>query len=322
MLSRKFTVGLMAVMVMGLAVAAQAGSPYVLGDVFVAVGNGVVQEYTPAGMLVQTLNTTQGGFTTGMAFDSNSSLYVTNFSSGSIAKFDNSGNVINGTWATGMANPESISPHPNGAFTFIVGDAGSNMIREFNGAGTMVNSWATATQNRGTDWVDLQLDGKTVLYTSEGSSIFSFNISGGGSQNPNFLDGLPGANAYALRTVLTGAFTGDVLVADSSNAFLVNSGGILKTYILPGNGGGDFSLNLDPTGNAFWTGDFVSGNVWEVDIATGAIMQQWNSGSSALFGITVYGEKGQNPTPEPGTLVMFGSGVIGLAGLLRRKINL
>ncbi len=27
-------------------------------------------------------------------------------------------------------------------------------------------------------------------------------------------------------------------------------------------------------------------------------------------------------TPEPGTLIMFGSGVIGLAGLLRRKINL
>jgi PEP-CTERM motif-containing protein len=27
-------------------------------------------------------------------------------------------------------------------------------------------------------------------------------------------------------------------------------------------------------------------------------------------------------TPEPGTLAMFGSGVIGLAGLLRRKINL
>ena len=26
-------------------------------------------------------------------------------------------------------------------------------------------------------------------------------------------------------------------------------------------------------------------------------------------------------TPEPGTLVMFGSGVIGLAGLLRRKFN-
>jgi PEP-CTERM motif len=27
-------------------------------------------------------------------------------------------------------------------------------------------------------------------------------------------------------------------------------------------------------------------------------------------------------TPEPGTMIMFGSGIIGLAGLLRRKINL
>ncbi len=27
-------------------------------------------------------------------------------------------------------------------------------------------------------------------------------------------------------------------------------------------------------------------------------------------------------TPEPGTLVMFGSGIVGLAGILRRKINL
>ena len=28
------------------------------------------------------------------------------------------------------------------------------------------------------------------------------------------------------------------------------------------------------------------------------------------------------PTPEPGTLVIFGSGIVGLAGFLRRKINL
>jgi hypothetical protein len=31
---------------------------------------------------------------------------------------------------------------------------------------------------------------------------------------------------------------------------------------------------------------------------------------------------GSSTTPEPGTLVMFGSGIIGLAGVLRRKINL
>ena len=27
-------------------------------------------------------------------------------------------------------------------------------------------------------------------------------------------------------------------------------------------------------------------------------------------------------TPEPGTLILFGSGILGLAGVLRRKINL
>jgi len=29
-----------------------------------------------------------------------------------------------------------------------------------------------------------------------------------------------------------------------------------------------------------------------------------------------------SPVPEPGTLVMLGSGILGLAGVLRRKINL
>lgn len=324
MANRKFTVCLMAVMVMGLAVAAQAGTPYVFGDVFAAVSNGTVLEFTPAGALVQTLNTGLGGYTTGMAFDSSSNLYVTNFSLGSITKFDNSGNVtVPNPWTSGMVTPESISPNPNGAFPFLVGDAGGNLIRQFNSSGTLVNSWVANIQSRGTDWVDLQPDGKTVLYTSEGSSILSFNISGSGSQNPNFLDGLPGSNAYALRTVLSGPFAGDVLVADSSNALLVNSSGIVKTYFLPGNGGEDFALNLDTTGTSFWTGDAATGNVWEVNIATGAIEQQWNTGTggNTLFGLTVYGEQGLNPTPEPGTLVMFGSGVLGLAGLLRRKFN-
>src|ERR1022692_4334194 len=32
-------------------------------------------------------------------------------------------------------------------------------------------------------------------------------------------------------------------------------------------------------------------------------------------------DQNQGTTPEPGTLVMFGSGIIGLGGILRRKIN-
>ena len=40
-------------------------------------------------------------------------------------------------------------------------------------------------------------------------------------------------------------------------------------------------------------------------------------------GTALGGEFNLEPTtPEPGTLIMFGSGVLGLAGLLRRKISL
>ncbi|MBS1519187.1 MAG: hypothetical protein JSS91_13965, partial [Bacteroidetes bacterium] len=63
-------------------------SQYQTGDVFVAVANGQVQWRRPDGTLVQTLNTGQGGFTTGMAIDSACKLYVTNFSAGSVSVFD------------------------------------------------------------------------------------------------------------------------------------------------------------------------------------------------------------------------------------------
>lgn len=39
-------------------------------------------------------------------------------------------------------------------------------------------------------------------------------------------------------------------------------------------------------------------------------------------GDTAFSVSGRSATPEPGTMIMFGSGIIGLAGVLRRKISL
>jgi hypothetical protein len=49
------------------------------GDILVGLNNGTVRHYNPDGTLVQTLDTTLGGYMTGMAFDAAGNLYVTKF---------------------------------------------------------------------------------------------------------------------------------------------------------------------------------------------------------------------------------------------------
>ena len=54
---------------------------YAPGNVFAAVGRGHVNEFTPAGTLVERLDTTTGSFDEGgMCFDTAGNLYVTNSS--------------------------------------------------------------------------------------------------------------------------------------------------------------------------------------------------------------------------------------------------
>ena len=69
--------------------------------------------------------------------------------------------------------------------------------------------------------------------------------------------------------------------------------------------------NVDITGHS--TGFFQ-------DLSTNGLAGTSGNGTGVL--VYVGGAPPPPTTPEPGTLVMFGSGIIGLAGLLRRKINL
>ena len=94
----------------------------------------------------------------------------------------------------------------------------------------------------------------------------------------------PGFNGAILVTKSTGILASD---------FSVGPGGLL-----------DFAANLAKINPAKGV-DYV-----------------YTHRSTAVQGPLSSGELIGVPTPEPGTLALFGSGILGLAGVLRRKINL
>ena len=301
--------------------------PYTKGDIFASVGNGLVKEFTPAGTLVQVLNTTTGSSeVTGSAFDSSGNFYVTGFQTSTLSKFDNSGTLLTANLIAGHnpVNNESLVFDNSG--NFYVGGAGGNIIREFTSSGTLLNTFTVTVGPRGTDWIDLAADQHTIFYTSEGGSIRRFDTATN-TQLPDFTNSL-GGESFALRLLPDGG----ALVAHTSNVLRLNSSGaVVQTYTIPA-GTFLFALNLDPDGTTFWTGNLSgTGTVFHVRISDGAILGQFNTvqpGGFDLAGLTVFGEitqgcpdcgggGGTPGVPAPSTLILLGAGLVGLSILKR-----
>lgn len=258
--------------------------PFVCGDVYASVNNGLVYRFSQDGTLIQVLNTGLGGFTTGMAFDSTGNLYVTNFSANSVSKFDTNGTNL-GTFGSGYNGyPESILFDKYG--NAYVGQAGSTIIKKFDATGNSIADFTVEIEDRGTDWIDIGGDQATMFYTSEGYLVKRYDV-GTNTQLPDF-GTLPERPAYALR-LLPG---GGALVAATGNIYrLDNLGNVVQTYDAEGQNQW-FALNLDPDGRSFWSGDFATSEIYKFDIETGNVLTHFNTGTSTytLFGLTVYCE--------------------------------
>lgn len=253
------------------------------GDVFAAIGSGEVQWWRGS-TLVSTLNTTRGGFTTGMAFDSAGNLYVTSFSDGSVARFNTDGTLANATFVSGISSsPESIVFDASG--NFYVGSAdGSRDVHKYSAAGAHLASYDVATEDRGSDWIDLSPDGNTLYYTSEGYKVKTFDLVGN-AQGADFAT-LSDRAAFAMR-LLPG---GGALVADSINIKRLDAAGAtIQTYDVASLDGW-FALNLDPDGTSFWSGSSANGTFYQFDIATGSQLFSQATGSGSHFGLSVFGE--------------------------------
>jgi hypothetical protein len=272
--------------------AARAGTPYVVGDVFAATGNGRVKEFTPAGVLVQTLDdTTASTYTTGMCFDQSGNFFVTNISLTSVSKFDNSGNVIAANFLTGLTTPESCVLDTAG--NIYVGEAHISQIKKFSSTGTLL---ATYTTPGGSDWIDLAADQCTMFYDDEGNAVHRFNVCTN-TQLPDFATGLPGGH-YALRILPSG---GVIVAAGPQVQLLDSTGTVVSNYTAAGESL-FFALNRDPNGTQFWTGGINTGIIYKYNFSpVGVPVTTFNSVPATLLaGLSIFGELvvGQ-PTPTP-----------------------
>ncbi|MBD3339556.1 MAG: T9SS type A sorting domain-containing protein [Candidatus Lokiarchaeota archaeon] len=263
--------------------------PFKKGHVFAAVGNGQFQHYDERGVLLETLDTGLGGITTGMVFDETGDFYGTNFINGSVSRF------------TGPSAPhyhvKLITLEPECGVESILFDAagyiyvgqadGTKCILKYDAEGNFLQSFDVHTEDRGSDWIDLAADGRTMFYTSEGKRILRYDIIDDSQLDDFNAAPLEGEYAYALRILSDGG----VLVADTESIVrLNNTGVVIQTYDVADEDHW-FALTLDPDGTSFWSGGVESNNFYKFNIATGDILLgPINTGTGGVWGLTVFGE--------------------------------
>lgn len=288
-----------------LGLVAPVTAQFQTGDVF-AAQSGNVERFDHDGNHLGTLTTTVGGYTTGMAFDTAGNLLVTNFSDDSISKFDVDGALLAARFVMGLnAAPESISFSSTG--DFYVGQAnGTRDILKFDAAGNFLDAFDVATEDRGSDWIQLAGDNCTMYYTSEGSRVLRYDVCSG-TQLTDFAAGLQ-EPCYALRLI-----PGGLLVACAGLIYRLDGGGnVADTYDAPGEDSW-FAMNIDPDGASFWSASFNTGQIYRFDIASGAVITTFPSGA-ATFGLAVFGEP--PPPAQVAPVPSMSAGVMTLLGTL------
>ena len=272
--------------------------PIASGDMVASLANGQVNEYTPAGVLVQTL-IAAANTPTGSAFDGAGNLYVTEFGSndilkvdaktGSVSVFSNNTILADGTL---FNSPESIAFGP-GYTSMFVSDAnrhgpngGIHVIDTATGKGHAFLPLPSSNGSSGvgeSDWLTFNHSG-TLFMTNENPTqgVMQVNQTTGDITQPSFVANFPN-DAYAMSFD-----TNDNLwVSDTSSIMEFDKTGKLLRAISNPDFGTVFAAVFNPPFNAVYAGDLTTGNIFTYDL-NGTLVSQFSAGSG-IDGLSVAG---------------------------------
>jgi hypothetical protein len=261
-----------------------------------------IRRYTTDGTFIDTWDDrmpsmTVGDIVTGMCFAPTGEVLATRFQWPGPILYSRLGAILDENFAGTVNMPTHESCVYDRAGNVYIGIAGANgaadssvPVRKFDHYGNLLDTFVLPTGTRGTDWIDLAGDQCTLYYTSEDTSVRRYNACTR-TVLTVFATGLTGPYCYAIRL----RPNREVMVACQDAVHRLSAQGVnLKTYpradIGEANANGLFAMNLDPDGTSFWTAGFSSGNVYHVDIASGAVLGSFNSGTGGVAGLAVYDE--------------------------------
>jgi hypothetical protein len=257
-------------------------------ELFVSLTTGAVMWWRSDGTLVRELENTIQGPAFGMAFDASSNLYVAHgytadLAAGNAIEVFDPGGARLGTFGSGYdCNPHSIAFDAMARAYVGQADCGGDIL-QFDAAGTLLESFDVATEQRGSLWIALADDPCTVAYTSQGSNVKRYDICSR-TQLPDFnqaslpVDTPQGSGANEIKFLSDGG----LIVANFTEIVRLDAAGIqLRVYDVPGPDGWR-GLDLDLSGTSFWAVNYSTSDVVRFDIESGDVIDQFNTGTDAL----------------------------------------